>query len=188
VPRDGLVKHVYRSGFKLNYDKTRMQRGDSRQDATGLVVNKKANVRNEYYKIARAKCHHLFLNGFCYSDKDNKAISDDALEGTMSFVYHIRSLKIVDWQREQQSFYKLYRQFLDYRAFHGLIRPRIICEGRTDNIYLRSAIKALGAKFSEFIHPNPAQGLTVDFLQLHGGVRYLSGLVWWHGRAKKAPR
>ena len=48
----------------------------------------------------------------------------------MSFIYHIRRLKTVDWQREQQSFYKLYRRFLDYRAFHGLIRPRIICEGK----------------------------------------------------------
>lgn len=130
VPGDGLVRHVFRSGFKLNYDKTRMQRRDSRQDATGLIVNKKVNVRNEYYKIARAKCHHLFLNGFCYSDKDNEVLSDDALEGQMSFIYHIRRLKTGDWQQEQKSFYKLYRQLLDYRAFYGLIRPRIIAKER----------------------------------------------------------
>ena len=80
-----------------------MQRPDSRQDTTGLIVNKKVNVRNEYYKIARAKCHHLFLNGFCYSDKDDGALSDDALEGGMSFIYHIRRLKTVEWQQEQKA-------------------------------------------------------------------------------------
>ena len=196
VPGDGLVKYVYRAGFKLNYDKTRMQRRDSRQDATGLIVNKKVNVRNEYYKIARAKCHHLFVNGFCYSDKDHTALSDEALEGTMSFIYHIRRLKTVDWQREQLSFYKLYRQFLDYRAFHGLIRPRIICEGKTDNIYLRSAIMALRAKFPEFINPNPAQGLTVDFFnyttasetfqELSGGTGELKKLLT-HYRPRLSP-
>jgi hypothetical protein len=140
-----------------------MQRRDSRQDTTGLIVNKKVNVRNEYYKIARAKCHHLFLNGFCYSDKDNKVLSDDALEGQMSFIYHIRRLKTVEWQQEQKSFYKLYRQLLDYRAFYGLIRPRIICEGKTDNIYLRSAMRSLGAKFPEFIHADPKVGLNIEF-------------------------
>ena len=163
VPGDGLVRYVYRSGFKLNYDKTRMQRRDSRQDTTGLIVNKKVNVRNEYYKTARAMCHHLFLNGFCYSDKDGSALSDAALEGTMSFIYHIRRLKTVKWEEEQKSFYKLYRQMLDYRAFYGLVRPRIICEGKTDNIYLRCAIRALSAKYPEFIHPEPAVGLNVDF-------------------------
>ncbi|MCA6110923.1 retron Ec67 family RNA-directed DNA polymerase/endonuclease [Bradyrhizobium cenepequi] len=185
VPGDSLVKHVYRSGFKLNYDKTRMQRRGSRQDATGLIVNKKVNVRNEYYKIARAKCHHLFLNGFSYSDKDKKAISDNALEGTMSFIYHIRRLKTVDWQREQQSFYKLYRQFLDYRAFHGLLRPRIICEGKTDNIYIRSAIKALGAKFPEFIHSDPSKGLTVDFFNYTEAAVIFQDLSGGTGELKK---
>src|SRR5450756_320607 len=37
VAGDDLIRHVYRSGFKLNHDKTRMQQKDSRQDATGPV-------------------------------------------------------------------------------------------------------------------------------------------------------
>ncbi len=165
VAGNSLVRYVYRSGFKLNHDKSRMQRQDSRQDTTGLIVNKKVNVRNEYYKIARAKCHHLFLQGYCYSSHEGKAVavSDDTLEGMMSFIYHIRGLKTVDWRQEQKSFADLYRKFLDYRAFYGIVRPRIICEGKTDNIYLRSAIAALRAKFPELIDPDPAVGLRVDF-------------------------
>lgn len=155
VPGDSLVKRVYSSGYSLNYDKTRMQRRDSRQDTTGLIVNKKVNVRNEYYKTARAKCDHLFKNGFCFSDKDRKPISDDAMDGTMGFIRQIRGLKTKDWQSEQNSFFKLYRQFLDYRAFHGIIRPKIICEGKTDNIYLRCAFQRLRARFPSARRPNP---------------------------------
>jgi len=187
APGDGLVKHVFRSGFKLNYDKTRMQRRNSRQDATGLIVNKKVNVRNEYYKTARAKCDHLFSHGFCYSDKDKQPIPDESLEGMMSFIYHIRRLKVVSWQDEQKSFYHLYRRFLDYRAFHGLVRPRIICEGKTDNIYLRSAMKAPSSRFPEFLDPTAKEGLTVDFFNytdasaifqdLSGGTGELNKLI-----------
>jgi RNA-directed DNA polymerase len=127
---DDLIRYVYRSGFKLNHDKTRMQQRDSRQDTTGLIVNKKVNVRNEYYKIARAKCDHLFENGFCYSTYSGKdeVVSDVSLEGEMSFICHIRGLKTTDWWKEQKSFAELYRKFLDYRAFYGIRRPRIICE------------------------------------------------------------
>jgi RNA-directed DNA polymerase len=165
VAGDSLVRYVYRSGFKLNHEKTRMQRQDSRQDVTGLIVNKKVNVRNEYYKIARAKCHHLFLQGYCYSSHEGKAVavSDNTLEGMMSFIYHIRGLKTVDWWQEQKSFAQLYRQFLDHRAFYGIVRPRIICEGKTDNIYLRAAISTLGAKFPTLIDPDPKVGLRVEF-------------------------
>jgi RNA-directed DNA polymerase len=175
-----------------------MQQRDSRQDATGLIVNKKVNVRNEYYKIARAKCDHLFQNGFCYSSHDGKdeVVSDDTLEGMMSFICHIRGLKTADWWKEQKSFAELYRKFLDYRAFYGLRRPRIICEGKTDNIYLRSAMNALRAKFPELIDPDPAVGLRVDFFnctkasalfqKLSGGSDQLKNLLIEY-RARLSP-
>lgn len=184
-----MVWHVYRSGFKLNHDKTRMQQRHSRQDATGLIVNKKVNVRNEYYKTARAKCDHLFEHGFCYSSHGGKdeVVSDDTLEGAMSFICHIRGLKTADWWKEQKSFADLYRKFLDYRAFYGIRRPRIICEGKTDNVYLRSAMNALRVKFPELIDPDPTVGLRVDFFnctktsaafqKLSGGSDQLKNLL-----------
>ena len=152
-------------------------------------MNKKVNVRNEYYKTARAKCDHLFELGFCYSSRGDKdeVVSDDTLEGAMSFIYHIRGLKTVDWWTEQKSFAELYRKFLDYRAFYGISRPRIICEGKTDNIYLRSAMNALRAKFPKLAHPDPSVGLLVDFFnctktsatfqKLSGGSDQLKNLL-----------
>jgi len=52
-----LVEH---SGFVINPSKTRMQYRDSRQEVTGLIVNKKVNVRTEYEQDARDGPSSLF--------------------------------------------------------------------------------------------------------------------------------
>lgn len=53
----GIIK---RAGFSLNEKKTRIQYKDSRQDVTGLVVNKKPNVKSEYWRTVKSQCHSLF--------------------------------------------------------------------------------------------------------------------------------
>ena len=165
VAGDGLLERVYRAGFRLNELKTRMQHCNSRQDATGLIVNRKLNVRHEYYKQARAMCHQLFTNGFCYSevDGDNIPVSDSKLEGMMSFIYQIRRIKTDDFKTEQKGFSSIYGKLLDYKSFYGIVRPRIICEGKTDAIYLRCAIRALQGKFPTLIDSTGDHRLLVDF-------------------------
>ncbi|HEX4411224.1 MAG TPA: reverse transcriptase domain-containing protein [Xanthobacteraceae bacterium] len=54
----GLNKRVTKAGFTINSQKSRMQYCNSRQEATGLVVNKKVNVKREYYKLARSRACH----------------------------------------------------------------------------------------------------------------------------------
>ena len=61
-----LMKEIQQAGFKVNNDKTRMQRRGSRQITTGLIVNKKVNIRSEYYRTARAICNRLFSTGEYY--------------------------------------------------------------------------------------------------------------------------
>ena len=48
-----LSKEVERAGFSINDKKTRVQYKDSRQEVTGIVVNKKLNVDRDYYKKTR---------------------------------------------------------------------------------------------------------------------------------------
>jgi RNA-directed DNA polymerase len=118
------------------------------------------------------------------------------LQPWLADICHIRGLKTADWWKEQKSFAELYRKFLDYRAFYGLRRPRIICEGKTDNIYLRSAINALRTKFPELIDPDPTVGLSVDFFnctkasalfqKLSGGSDQLKNLLIEY-RARLSP-
>ncbi|MEZ0001627.1 retron Ec67 family RNA-directed DNA polymerase/endonuclease [Sinorhizobium fredii] len=189
VAGDAITRIAFKNGFRLNHDKSRMQRRDSRQDTTGLIVNEKLNVRHEYFKRARAMCHHLFEHGYCHTGERNGLVPlpDETLDGIMTFIYQIRRLKIDDFKGDQRGFSALYKRFLDYRSFHGLTLPRIICEGKTDNIYIRSAIKRLAAKFPLLIDPKSDPVMQVEFFnysdrtalfqELSGGTNDLSKLL-----------
>ncbi|HXA47428.1 MAG TPA: retron Ec67 family RNA-directed DNA polymerase/endonuclease [Burkholderiaceae bacterium] len=63
VPGGELVRLVDHARFSINEMKTRMQYKDSRQDVTGLVVNKKINVKAEYRRTVRAMVHTLLSHG-----------------------------------------------------------------------------------------------------------------------------
>lgn len=58
-----LVEEIHRAGFTLNHNKNRVSRCTSRQQVTGLTVNKKINVSREYIKNTRAMAHSLYFEG-----------------------------------------------------------------------------------------------------------------------------
>src|SRR5262249_33907963 len=61
-----LREKIEHSGFKINDKKTRMQLRGSRQVTTGLMVNEKVNIRQEYWRSARQMCRALFTSGVYY--------------------------------------------------------------------------------------------------------------------------
>jgi RNA-directed DNA polymerase len=63
VPSDHLRGIIERAGFSVNDSKTRLMYRHSRQDVTGLVVNKKVNIRSEYRGVVRAMVHRLIREG-----------------------------------------------------------------------------------------------------------------------------
>jgi len=132
VPGYELVALVSRGGFSINDYKTRMQYRDSRQDVTGLITNKKINVSREYYDRTRQLAHHLFSHGYCYLRNDGKfeVLSENALNGRLCFIDQVKVRETGEIVGNE-GFRALYKRFLDYRSFHGLHRPRIICEGMT---------------------------------------------------------
>lgn len=58
-----LEQIIKRVGFRINASKTRVQYKDSRQDVTGLIVNKKINTRSEYRRMARTMTYRLLKTG-----------------------------------------------------------------------------------------------------------------------------
>jgi hypothetical protein len=70
------------------------------------------------------------------------------LQGMLSYVHQAtlfdRSLR-KEFTKKFDTTEKVYRRFLFYNDLHSPDRPVVICEGKTDNIYIRAAIKALGA-------------------------------------------
>ena len=155
-----LIAIAKRSGFEINPKKTRMQLVESRQCTTGLVVNRKVNTPKQYYDAVRAMCNSLFKTGACHHPHTKKPASLSVLKGKLEFVLAAKTYpKGLDSFTNLEmaskapdgipvpSHYKLYRSFLAYEKFHANTRPLVICEGKTDNTYIRCAIASLSAKF-----------------------------------------
>ncbi|ANN61413.1 hypothetical protein A9174_12720 [Mesorhizobium loti NZP2037] len=160
IPGSGLKKALKSNGFKLNGSKTRMQYCDSRQEVTGLVTNEKVNVKQQYYKQARAMTRELVTGKKPFVTVAGKKVevARDHLRGMLNFIYFIKSKenKRIGFTFDKENdklptFHAIYKQFLDYIWFYGIDEPTIICEGKTDNIYLKAAIKARAAHFPELV-------------------------------------
>ena len=97
LPGPELSRVLNHSGFKVNPKKTRMQYAGSRQEVTGLVVNKKINIRSEYRHNVRAMVHQLCTQGSFWvrkweTDDDGTTALVEAegslnqLQGKLSFI------------------------------------------------------------------------------------------------------
>ncbi len=83
---------------------------------------------------------------------------------------------------------QLYKKLIYYKHFVALEKPLIVCEGKTDNIYLRSALKALNPKYPPLAKVDKGKLVTAvtllrhsrvehDILELTGGSGNLGNLV-----------
>ena len=79
-----LEKEVERAGFHLNEKKTRISYEDSRQEVTGVIVNKKISIKREYYKNTRAMANNLYKTGEFYINGEKGSLNQ--LEGRFTFI------------------------------------------------------------------------------------------------------
>lgn len=143
---------IHRSGFELNSKKTRLLFSNSRQEVTGLVVNKKISVPKEYYKNTRAMAHSLYKNGYFLIDDEVGTI--EQLEERFSFInqinlYNIDNKKKNMWHLNSKE--KQYQKFMIYKTFYANEKPLIITEGKTDVLYIKAALKKYYKYFPNLI-------------------------------------
>lgn len=158
---DKLTKVLTRSGFSENPKKTRLQYLESRQEVTGLVVNKRVNVTREYRKQVRAMVHSLVSTGAYKLDTAAQARVNNKRTKTVDPLKQLQGmLGFIDWvdiraqgvaydhkyktafkEGDLTSQEKQYRKFLFYREFFSMERPVILTEGKTDKVHLYAAIK-----------------------------------------------
>lgn len=184
VPGDKLKWLIKKNGFEINPKKTRMQYYDSRQEVTGLVVNRKLNVRSEYRHKVRAMVHHLLTTGkfdFIYKLTDAAGIESkqvlpgklDQLHGMLGFIngvdlYNRKLLDQNPFNHPKRATEKLstketmYLRFLLFKVFFAADKPVIICEGKTDNVYLTHAIRGLANVFPQLAAKNPDGTITIN--------------------------
>jgi RNA-directed DNA polymerase len=152
VPSAKLREIVKHCGFQINCQKTNMQYCDSRQVVTGLVVNRKINVRSEYRRNVRAMVHCL-LNKGSFATLDREEGTLNQLHGMLGFIDEIdlrnkqRSAEGQEGDLSKKE--QIYQKFLIYKNFFAAEAPVILCEGETDNVYLTHAIRRLAADYPD---------------------------------------
>ncbi len=189
-------KRIKQSGFLVNSKKTRMQYRRSRQDVTGLTVNSEVGIKRERLKIARAQVDKLVRNGACHAHGEPKQPTSAAsLQGQLAHIAWVKG-RYVDysrsdahWKREP-GYVRTYRKFLDYQSFVASPQPTIICEGKTDNIYLRCSINRIATAPANLADKSTPTGLGVRLFQftdttswvqrLNGGTGDIKNFVDWY--------
>lgn len=164
LPGKEFTRLVQNNGFNFNEKKTRMQYRDSRQEVTGLSVNRKVNVPASYRYKVRAMASSLFRTGkFEHIVKLKSADGDEIVSrsegrasqllGMLSFIHQVdaynealalkNDLPLIETPGRRE----LYRRVIYFDAFYAPERPVIVCEGKTDNTYLKNAIHRLSPKY-----------------------------------------
>ncbi|WP_249316573.1 retron Ec67 family RNA-directed DNA polymerase/endonuclease [Bacillus sp. FJAT-50079] len=176
-----LSSELIRAGFKINDKKKRLQIRDSRQVVTGLVVNKKINVKRIYYKETRAMAHQLYKEG--KFEINGKPANLNQLEGRFTFINQLtRYNNKLDG--EKHNFNNLssrelqYQKFLFYKYFYANPKPIIVTEGKTDIAYLKASLKNLYNEYPNLITKNidGSFEFKVSFLNKTKRLAYFLGI------------
>ncbi len=137
-----------------------MRRRTSRQEVTGLVVNKFVNVRAEIEASNRVLVHTQVKKGSCFL-KDPKSgattpLSLEQLGGRLSHQFQTKAarhnfMSAREFEKAREAipkFYRDYSAYIYYRNFHVNDLPTIVCEGITDAIDPKNRDKGAPRKIS----------------------------------------
>lgn len=184
-----ISKELIRAGFSINEDKKRLQLKDSRQVVTGIVVNKKLNVYRDYYKETRAMAHQLYKQGEFVINGEVASLNQ--LEGRFAFINQLTRYNNKKNGIKPKSFRNLlsrelqYQKFLFYKYFYANPKPLIVVEGKTDIVYLKSALKNLHSEYPNLITKNSDGSFEfkVSFLKKTKRLKYFLGIYQDGGSA-----
>jgi hypothetical protein len=142
-------------------------------------------------------CHSLFRKG-AYVLDGVVHTSVAKLEGMVNHAYHVKTT-VPLWSKESipkeekpakplsdLAVWKLYSRLHFYKYFISMPQPLVVCEGKTDSLYLKLAIRRLASTFPSLAASNVAPnklgvdffrygGLASKFLGIGGGTGHLTG-------------
>jgi hypothetical protein len=183
-----VKKIINDSGFSINHSKTHIQYKNNRQVVTGLTVNKKVNVNKTFYKQTRSMAQELYKSGIYFIGKDKDLVSLNKLEGRLAFINQLDN-----FNNERDKLYKqgnekpvehnyknlnarekMYQKFLFYKYFFNNVKPLIVTEGKTDNRYLKSALKSLYTDYPALVNKSDGglYSFQLSFLRRSNRLHY----------------
>ena len=116
-----LNEIINNCGFKINHKKTRISKKKDRQEVTGIIVNKRINVQNDYRKYVRAMVHKYITSGNFHIPEPiknrvlNKYSRNESptkiLQGMLGYIDHI------DLYSEflEKSQYQKFKNFIEFK-------------------------------------------------------------------------
>ena len=138
-----IIEVINNNHFDINFDKIRMQYKTSRQEVTGLVTNKKVNIRRSYIRETRAMLDNLIL----YPNiTDDYILKKKVVEGRIAFINQIRKINI-DKKNNKDFSLKMLEKFFCFDNFVNNNNITILVEGITDKIYIKSAFKYFKSEY-----------------------------------------
>lgn len=158
-----LIKTIENCSFNINQDKTRLSFSTSHQEVTGLTVNKKINTPAKYWRKVRAMAHNLFTTGSY--EVDGEPGTRNQLRGRLGYINHIdmKNSHLREKGLGLNNRERTYRDFLSYIKFFANEKPTILCEGKTDHIYLHSALKNLYLQYPELAVKDESDNIKLNF-------------------------
>lgn len=150
------------SKFKINPKKTRLTDKYNKQEVTGLTVNKKVNIDQNYYRYTRSMVQNFCAEGEFFKSKfhmDKHKTNRGALNGILSHIYQIKNQQDIKFPNGTRNFNelnsvdKLYVKFLFHHYIVHPTRMFVIGEGYTDPLHLKLACHKLykdSLKFLKF--------------------------------------
>lgn len=175
-----LSKEITKSGFQINQNKTRILFHDNRQEVTGLIVNSKININREYCKATHAMAHSLYINNEFKINGSTGTINQ--LEGRFAFIDQIQKFNNLHDNKSHtinnlSHREKKYQQFLFYKNFCINSKPLIITEGKTDILYLKSALRNLYIHYPHLIEKRDDEWIyKISFLHRSNKLSYFFNL------------
>ncbi len=136
-----LEKIIKSSGFEINYKKVRMSTGIHRKQVTGLVVNKKVNIRRTYIRSVRSTIHKILCGKLEPSEKILQR-----LIGKISFISMVRKSAFNYKEGKDTIESKFDKKIIFIKYFLYNKYPTIFTEGKTDIMYLKAALRAFAEK------------------------------------------
>lgn len=202
TPGKDLASEIRRSGFYINSKKTRILYHSSRQDVTGLVVNRKPSVKKDYWRLVRSQCHQLFMTGSFFEEIDNDFVtgSVSSLEGKLNFIDQIDHYNRLRekppleprYQSKKDALGKTasaksreylfngrernFSRFLFFKYFYNNESPTLLTEGHTDSIYLKSALQQMHRRYPTLIKKAPMK-IWCNFVKYNERTRFLLELA-----------
>lgn len=171
---------IKKAGFTINESKTRIVFRSSRQDVTGIVVNKKISVNHDYCRKTKAMAYSLYTKGSFLID--GKEGSLNQLEGRFAFIDYIDRYNNASDGGVHNSTHlsgreRQYRRFLFYKYFFAAEQPLLITEGKTDMLYLKAALRSLYEKYPLIVRKNDNGSFVynIRFLNRSKRLKYFFG-------------